>query len=296
MSNYSDSSFNESETNTSWKKVFDLIPERSKVLDVGCSSGNFGDVLKRKKVCVVDGIELDSSDAKEASTKLRKVFIKNVETDSLEGMDKDYDIIYFGDVIEHLVDPVPVLKKIKNHLNSRGKVVFSIPNMAHISVRLMLLGGDFEYTETGLLDKTHLHFYTQSEVSRVFADSGYKIDQLQFVVKDYPKDLIQRELSKSGLKASSVFFDIAKKPNASAFQFVGSASRSNNAKPKTLKEFGPIDMFESYHNDIVSDYKRQLKDLESLKKENLKLRGYLEDIKKRPHVLVYKKIKSKLKS
>lgn len=295
MSNYSDSAFNEESANTSWYKVFHLIEKSDKVLDVGCSSGNFGTELINRKGCIVDGLELDKADARTASKRLRKVFVKNIETDSLSDLDKDYDVIYFGDVIEHLVDPANALKRISKHLSKDGRIVFSIPNMAHISVRLMLLGGKFEYTETGLLDKTHLHFYTLEEIERVFHEAGLEINHMDFVEKDYPRALIRKVLQKSGLSAKSKFFEISSRPDAAAFQFVGSAKVSDRVKPRKLKQFGPIDLFEDFHNDTVKSYKAQLKEVESLRTENAQLKSLLRDIKRRPHKLVYRKLKSSFK-
>lgn len=265
MSNYSDSHFDESNKNTSWYKVYHSIPSNSKVLDVGCSSGNFGEVLINKKSCTVDGIELDKKDAKEASKKLRKVYVRNIETDSLKDIKKDYDIIYFGDVIEHLIDPVSALKKIQEHLKPNGRIVFSIPNMAHISVRLYLLRGDFEYTETGLLDKTHLHYYNLDEVQRVFAEANMELDKIDFVEKDYPRAVIKDYLAKMGLTASEKFYKRAQDPDAAAFQFVGSAKKaSKKLKPRKLADFGPIDMFDTYHTNVVNGYEQRIKDLEKL--------------------------------
>lgn len=262
MSNYSDSYFDESSKNTSWYKVYDLIAEKSKVLDVGCSSGNFGKVLKDKKNCHVDGVEPDRKDAEEASSKLDKVWTLNIETDDLSQLKNSYDYIYFGDVIEHLVSPVGTLKRIKPLLNKDGAVIFSIPNMGHIGVRLALLKGKFEYTETGLTDKTHLHFYTLDEVNRVFGEAGYKINNLDFIQKDYPKDLLKRRLMEVGLTPDEKFFRKVSLPDASAFQFVGVAKPSGTKKYK-LKKFGPIDLFESFHEDTKKNYETQIADLKN---------------------------------
>lgn len=263
MSNYSDSSFDANSANTSWYKVFNLIAKKTRVLDVGCSSGNFGVELINRKGCTVDGIELDPADAKSAAKKLGKVWVLNIEHDSLDDIPaKSYDVIYFGDVIEHLVDPVASLKRVQGLLKEGGHVVFSIPNMGHVGVRLALLNGNFDYTETGLLDKTHLHFYTEQEVNRVFGEAGFHIDSLDFVRKDYPKDLLREQLNGYGLEPNEVFFDKMKATNASAFQFVGSAAPAKITK-HALPEFGPIDLFETFHSNIVADYKKKVAKLEA---------------------------------
>lgn len=263
MSNYSESFFDENNQNASWYKVFQLVKPESKVLDVGCSSGNFGKVLINRKNCAVDGIELDESDATEARKKLRQVWVLNIETDDLKKLGKNkYDVIYFGDVIEHLVHPSTTLKRIKPLLNNGGRVLFSIPNMGHIAVRLDLLSGDLDYTETGLIDKTHLHFYTQKEIFRVFEEAGYRIEKMDFVRKDYPKALIAKTLKGQGLKPNDKFYKNMAKTDASAFQFVGSAAVST-ARKHTLPQFGPIDMFESFYNDTKSNYELTIRQLEN---------------------------------
>lgn len=261
MSNYSDSAFDESSENTSWYKVFKLVPESSTVLDIGCSSGNFGQVLIERKACTVDGVELDSKDAKTAAKKLRNVWQLNVEYDDIKPLGNGrYDVIYFGDVVEHLVDPIATLQRIKHLLKPTGVILFSIPNMGHIGIRLALLAGDFEYTETGLLDKTHLHFYTQPEVKRVYESAGYRINHLDFVKKDYPKELLKKYLEKYGLKANEDFYKRMAQTDASAFQFVGTAIPAS-VKNHKLKQFGPIDLFEKFHEDTKKNYESEISNL-----------------------------------
>ncbi len=269
MSNYSDSFFDESNHNSSWYKVYELIPNESRVLDIGCSSGNFGEVLVKRKRCLVDGIEPDKSDARKASLKLNKVWVMNIENDSLKNLPQGkYDFIYFGDVIEHLVNPIATLERVKPLLNKSGFVIFSIPNMGHIGVRLAILKGKFEYTETGLTDKTHYHFYTEDEVARVFAEAGYVVTNLDFVKKDYPKELIKKELKSMGLSGDINFYKAMSLPQASAFQFVGTAKPSKKVSKK-LKQFGPIDLFERFHEDTNKNYELQINRLkDELEKTN----------------------------
>lgn len=264
MSNYSDSSFDttdESNGNTSWYKIFHLTPPGSSVLDIGCSSGNLGQLLIQKRQCRVNGVELNPADAKLAAGKLHRVWVLDIEGDDLAEFGKNkYDVIIFGEVIEHLVKPTETLKRIKPLLNNKGMILFSIPNMAHIAVRLALLRGNFEYTETGLLDKTHVHFYDQHEVERVFGEAGYEITNLEFVKKDYPRELLHKELKKMGLNPTEKFYNLAAKPDASAFQFVGKATPSE-IKHHKLAEFGPIDMFNNFYENTKLEYEQRIKEL-----------------------------------
>jgi 2-polyprenyl-3-methyl-5-hydroxy-6-metoxy-1,4-benzoquinol methylase len=259
MSYYADSEFAD-DPNTPWYKVLDLITGKSKVLDIGCSSGNFGEVIINRKGAIVDGIELDKKDVEIAKKKLRKVLNLNVETDELNKLDKDYDFIYFGDVIEHLVYPSKALKKVKKNLGENGAVIFSIPNMAHISVRLMLLAGKFEYGNTGLLDKTHLHYYDKTEIERVFSDAGYSIRRLDWVSRDIPKELLERELKKIGLTANETFFKLARSLDAGAYQYIGLAVPiSGKVNPEDRPKVSPeIDMFEKHLADIRKSYEEDV--------------------------------------
>lgn len=255
MSQYSDSAFTE-DTNSSWFKAFNYITAKSSVLDIGCSSGHFGEVLIDRKKCIVDGVELDKNDFETAKKKLRNVYRLNIETDDLSAIEQKYDYIYLGDVIEHLVHPIESLTRIKGLLKPTGKLVFSIPNMSHISVRLMLLKGDLIYGKTGLLDVTHLHFYTHNEVQRVFSGAGYVISELDPVLIDYPEELVAKELGFVGLEVTDKFMGFARKTEASVYQFVGYAQPQSNKTPKnkTLGIVSPVDKFQLYLNETKKYY------------------------------------------
>ena len=199
MSQYSNHLFEPGSKNNSWSHLYDYISEGDNVLDVGCSSGNFGEVLIKLKNCTVTGIDLDRADIDKASKKLTKAIIGDINDESMRKKLGTYDIIIFADVIEHLPDPRETLKNIKGLLSKNGKIIFSIPHMAHISVRIDLLAGSFPYKNRGLLDKTHFHFYDQNELVSVFADAGYKISNYNPVISRYPRELIKDKLQKNGL-------------------------------------------------------------------------------------------------
>lgn len=227
MSNYSNSSFSDSSVNTVWYKIFNLIPDKTRVLDIGCSSGNFGEVLIKNKQCIVDGVEINQEDRALASKKLNKVYDFNIENSFPEELRNVYDFVYFGDVLEHLIYPVRALKNSTQLLNDHGVILFSIPNMSHLLTRINILAGKFGYGETGLLDKTHLHFYDFKEVSRIFNEAGLKIDKVEYVTRDIPKGILDNELDKVGLKASDKFYKLAQSTEATAYQICGIAKLSN---------------------------------------------------------------------
>jgi 2-polyprenyl-3-methyl-5-hydroxy-6-metoxy-1,4-benzoquinol methylase len=238
MSNYV-GKFVPSTENNPWNKAFDLVREGSTVLDVGCSLGNFGAALTERKGCVVDGIEPDVNDYKEATRRLRKVANCFAE-EALVTVFKDekYDHIVFLDVVEHLYDPVATLKLVKTHLKPGGSIVFSIPNMAHASVRLMLLKGDFDYGDTGLLDNTHLHFYTLREIERVFKAAGYSINLLDNTEATYPIGLIDDQLKEYGISMTPKLEKLLNSDEARVFQYVGTAVDAK-AHKVARKQFSP---------------------------------------------------------
>ncbi|RLJ02438.1 MAG: class I SAM-dependent methyltransferase [Candidatus Aenigmatarchaeota archaeon] len=150
--------------------IIGLVPEGSRVLDVGCSTGLLGKELK-KKGCYVVGVEPGES-AREAKKHLDKVLNKKIEDVNLR--DK-FDVIVFSDALEHLPDPEMVLKKLKKNLEKDGFVVASIPNVANWRVRFSLLLGRFDYKDYGICDRTHLRFYTRNTSLKLFRDSNYEV-------------------------------------------------------------------------------------------------------------------------
>jgi 2-polyprenyl-3-methyl-5-hydroxy-6-metoxy-1,4-benzoquinol methylase len=233
MSNYTANKYIKDE-NTPWHKIIQNINNGSKVLDIGCSSGNLGKAIKTETKSTVVGVEIDRLDAKRAAKVLDAVYAVNLETEAMPaGLAKQqFDYIIFCDVIEHLVWPAETLQKIKSLLKPNGKVLFCIPNMTHMSVRLMLLGGKFDYGETGILDKTHLHFYDKEEIYRVFADAGYFISSFEWVSQAIQPERIKNRLNKLGLVTKQAFFD-KDDIGAVAYQYVGAAVPM--AKPPASK-------------------------------------------------------------
>jgi 2-polyprenyl-3-methyl-5-hydroxy-6-metoxy-1,4-benzoquinol methylase len=230
MSKYTANKFSREDANDSWAKIYGFVNPSSRVLDIGSSSGNLGKRLIDEKKCEVVGIDIDEQDIKLAKSRLTDAFVKDIETDDLTSLGT-FDFVILADVLEHLLDPVAALKKIKALLKENGQVIFSIPNMAHISVRLMLLAGYFEYTDTGLLDKTHLHFYDEQEVLRIFSDAGYEIIKLDPTLSDLPSFFIEKWLKKLGLNGSKKFLQQLADSKGMVYQFIGIARPA--AKSKT---------------------------------------------------------------
>ncbi len=135
------------------------IPKDKTVLDAGCGSGIIGEYLKRNGNTVY-GLDYDRDAVKEARNRLHKAALFDLENDDQIPFREKFDVILFNGVLEHLKDPASVVNKFREHLKPGGIFIMSLPNVACWTVRLRLLFGDFTPTETGILDKTHLHLYT----------------------------------------------------------------------------------------------------------------------------------------
>lgn len=160
-----------------------MLPEYAeKVLEVGCGSGETLKWLKETGRCsYTTGIELFPEAANIASSHLDKVFIGSIEhhQTSLMKQNIKFDLILFLDVLEHLVDPWTNFQLIvDNNLKDGGSVIVSLPNVRnHICIKELVLGGDWRYQDAGVLDKTHLRFFTRKTATDLIQNAGIKIQE-----------------------------------------------------------------------------------------------------------------------
>lgn len=147
--------------------------EPVRILDVGCASGYLGKIL-RERGHRVTGIESDAAAAGEAGAYYDAFHLEDIETFSFPYRRK-FDYILFADVLEHLRDPAAVLRRAIPALTDSGKVIVSVPNIANWVIRLNLLFGDFDPTDRGILDKTHLHFFTLRTLRKMMTDVSCRV-------------------------------------------------------------------------------------------------------------------------
>lgn len=156
-----------------------FIPVTAKrILDIGCSTGGFGAKVKQKYHRIEFwGIEPHEEAAKEADKVLDKVISNPFENNMPELEGERFDVIVFNDVLEHLVEPGAVLKVCKNYLTPEGVILASIPNVLYFPVffNQIILREDWKYTDEGILDNTHLRFFTKKSIIRLFEESGFSV-------------------------------------------------------------------------------------------------------------------------
>lgn len=232
MSIYANHLFEPGTKNNSWAHLYEYIKAGDRVLDVGCSTGYFGEALINLKECDVWGVDIDEADIKEAQKRLTKALVLDINDTKTYSKLGKFDVIIFADVLEHLIDPRTTLKNVKKLLNPDGRVIFSIPHMAHSSVRLDLLHGKFPYKNRGLLDNTHLHFYDMDEVYSIFEDSAYTLRQVDPVISKYPPALLKEKLKRTGLSPTRELEQFLSKTDGDIFQIVGYAQPSSSISRK----------------------------------------------------------------
>ncbi len=155
------------------------VPANSTVLDLGVADGSVAVVLKAMG-CRVWGVEIDPVAAEAA-----KLVCEDVAVEDLNHLDlaahfegRKFDVVLMLDVLEHLPDPAAVLRRVGAVLADGGWGVISLPNVAHVSVRLSLLGGRFAYSDVGLLDRTHLRFFDRAGVDVLLDQAGWGMFEL----------------------------------------------------------------------------------------------------------------------
>lgn len=190
------------------------------VLEIGCGLGS---TLARIKYlypnAYVQGVEISPQIASIAG-KIHNVMQGDIEKMEIPFENGNFDYIIFADVLEHLHEPGAVLKRIKPLLRAGGRIVCSIPNVMHLSVMNSLINGHFDYQDSGILDKTHIRFFTWNSIVELLSESGFMVENVLYTMNG-------QENSEEGRK----FLDAVEKlPNAAlrqqfvAYQYIFAAT------------------------------------------------------------------------
>jgi 2-polyprenyl-3-methyl-5-hydroxy-6-metoxy-1,4-benzoquinol methylase/glycosyltransferase involved in cell wall biosynthesis len=201
--------------------ILRLIGRNQRVLELGCASGNMSGAL-RDQGCTVVGIEIHREAAQSAAQICERVIVGDLDYMSLEnelGAER-FDVVLAADVLEHLKDPLSVLQSIKAFLHPHGRVVISVPNIAHISVRLALLSGRFPYGPSGLLDQTHLRFLTRESLEEMLEEADLAIGHFERIT-NVPPDPSSFEVPYDpSIVPAEVLEQMLRDPDAMTYQFV----------------------------------------------------------------------------
>jgi 2-polyprenyl-3-methyl-5-hydroxy-6-metoxy-1,4-benzoquinol methylase len=238
--------------NHSASKISALIAHGQSVLEIGCASGIQTRHFKERLGCRVTGIEIDPLAAEDARPFCDKLIIGSIETLDLNRAlgDKRFDAITFADVLEHLYDPSAALKKVRPFLNEGGHLIASIPNIAHAAICWELAHGRFDYQKYGLLDNTHIRFFTKKYVARLFEEAGYRIVSWDRVTMT-PQET---EFSvHCGSAQDQAFLDwvVEKNSEALTFQFIVKAQPINvDAQISDFRQLDALDTIKKLEEEI----------------------------------------------
>ncbi|PFG32514.1 class I SAM-dependent methyltransferase [Sanguibacter antarcticus] len=229
--------------NLSHTQVIELVGQDKKVLDVGCATGYLARQLIERG-CTVSGVEVDPEAAREAEPVLSRLVVGDLNQVRLsdEFTKGEFDVVVFADVLEHVLDPAAVLSDSLEVLAADGTIVVSIPNVAHGSLRLALLQGRWDYTDVGLLDRTHLKFFTFDSLVQLLADAGLVIEVARSTTTDPLNAMV--DVDAAALPATIVEW-VRHQPHALDFQFVLRARRPRDGEEPgmvtTLEPAAPDD-------------------------------------------------------
>jgi glycosyltransferase involved in cell wall biosynthesis/2-polyprenyl-3-methyl-5-hydroxy-6-metoxy-1,4-benzoquinol methylase len=244
--------------NNSHTQLIRRIPEGVDVLELGCATGYMSVVLRDQLHCRVVGVEYEAAAARKAEAYCDEVIIADVE--QLQWLkrlgERRFDVITCADIIEHLRDPTVVLRALIPYLKPSGKLLASVPNGAHTAIRLEVLEGRFTYEKTGLLDETHLHFYTHASLRGLLSRSGYAIDELTYTFQDVPDKIIRERLARISIEPSERLLNLLHSPEAIAFQFIAVASPASQEQiVEPYKELHDLPIRESleYTRNLLAE-------------------------------------------
>lgn len=218
--------------------IIDMIRPNSEILEFGPANGRLTKYLNNKMHCKVDIVEIDEEAGKEASKYSQISFLGEVmgDIEKFEWLkninNKKYDYIIFADVLEHLHNPKTVLENCNKVLKEDGSIIMSVPNIAHNSVIIDLINDEFKYNKIGLLDNTHISFFTYKSLVRMIEECGYSttIEKATYnrvgeneIINNY--NCISNLLEK-GLK---------ERDNANLYQFVFEIKKNSEVVKESLK-------------------------------------------------------------
>lgn len=214
------------DTNSAHTFVVEMVGTGKRVLDVGCSAGHVSAVLVEAGNDVI-GVEVDADDAELARRQIGTVHVLDLEHQRASDVESGpFDVVLIADVVEHLRDPLPTLRDLTSLLAPGGEIIASVPNGVHADIRLMVLEGRFEYQDSGLLDRTHLRWFTRSTLRDLLAEAGLVGVELRRVVKPTGSTKIVTNVDVHG---RDLLDFIAADPDHDTFQFVVRCRRTDEA-------------------------------------------------------------------
>ena len=171
---------------------FAMLPAGGTLLEIGCATGFMSAYLQTRMGFTVTGVELNPDQAAIARKHCRFLIEGNIAESAVQAQLDDhvaakgrFTVVFMSQVIEHIVDPKPLLIKLRNWITPGGSLVISTCNVAHWRIRLDLMRGRWEYTDYGILDNTHLRFFTVHTFCQLLQACGFDIVDEGYSFEDF---------------------------------------------------------------------------------------------------------------
>jgi 2-polyprenyl-3-methyl-5-hydroxy-6-metoxy-1,4-benzoquinol methylase len=162
-------------------EVLPFIPQHAEVvLEIGCGDGNFGELLIKRGAKEVWGVEFEKDQAVIAEKRITRVLVGDIAEQMKDLPDQYFDVIVCNDVLEHLVDPYSIVNSLRRKLKKNGVVVSSIPNIRYFrNLYDFVFHKNWDYADSGIMDRTHLRFFTCNSIRKMFESNGYEIVRME---------------------------------------------------------------------------------------------------------------------
>ncbi|CAH1904805.1 Methyltransferase domain-containing protein [Candidatus Nitrotoga sp. HW29] len=240
------------DSNHAATKISAWINNNQEILEIGCASGIQTRHFKENLGCSVTGIEIDALAAEDARPYCESLIIGSIEElDLPEALgDKRFDAITLADVLEHLIDPARTLIKVRPFLKEGGHLIASIPNIAHAAICWELAHGRFDYQKFGLLDNTHIRFFTKKNIVKLFEETGYRIISIDRVIK-VPQETEFTVHCNSAQDQSFLDWISEQNPEAHTYQFIIKACVTSTDQPESsYQELATLDTIQQLESKI----------------------------------------------
>lgn len=207
---------------TSLSVLASMVRPGAQVLDLGCGSGALGEHLRQTRQCVLDGVTINDAEAALARAHYEQLEVADLDQCDLLALfpARRYDHIICADVLEHLKQPERVLKACETLLADGGELLISIPNAGYAGLIAELLQGKFTYRSEGLLDRTHLRFFTRQSLLQLLGDHGWGVQSLQTIARALPESEFRADFDALPPLVARYLLAV---PDGQTYQFVVSA-------------------------------------------------------------------------
>jgi 2-polyprenyl-3-methyl-5-hydroxy-6-metoxy-1,4-benzoquinol methylase len=232
-----------------------LIDDGRKVLDIGAGNGLLAELFKNKgKNVVIDGIEPNVYAADIAKHKYRNFYIGYAQDYLSQLKDQGYDFIVMADILEHMENPLQFLNDLHELVEEKTQMILSTPNIAFGAVRLSLMKGDFNYVDSGIIEKTHLRFFTLQTLKEITEQSRFHVSNFIYLRRNFLKSEIKFKMRISDFPS---FYKIYKDDLSSVYQFLLVFSKSIDNVTIVKAGKGISHPFISFFNYLIKAKKRK---------------------------------------